>query len=132
MADALTTPVAACMAVGASGVALASCLSSIDLNAVICAFGGACVFILWARDISIWQRLGYLIAGWIAGYYISAELVAKDWYWFTTSGLSSFIWGLLSVSVCISVLESMETGELPKWVKLLPGVIAKYLKRDAG
>lgn len=130
MADALTTPVAACMAVGAGGVALASCLSSIDLNAVICAFGGACVFILWAKDISLWQRLGYLIAGWIGGYYGSVELVSRNW--FSTSGLAAFICGLLAVLVGISVLEAFETGELPKWIKLLPGTIAKYLKRDAG
>lgn len=129
MADALTTP-AACMAVGAGGVALASCLSSIDLNAVICAFGGACVFILWAKDISLWQRLGYLIAGWIGGYYGSVELVSRNW--FSTSGLAAFICGLLAVLVGISVLEAFETGELPKWIKLLPGTIAKYLKRDAG
>lgn len=129
MADALTTP-AACMAVGAGGVALASCLSSIDLNAVICAFGGACVFILWAKDISLWQRLGYLIAGWIGGYYGSVELVSRNL--FSTSGLAAFICGLLAVLVGISVLEAFETGELPKWIKLLPGTIAKYLKRDAG
>lgn len=128
MTDAVTP--LACMGVGVGGLALASCLSSIDMNALICAFGGACVFILWAKDISLWQRLGYLIAGWIGGYYGAVELVSRNW--FTTSGLAAFVCGLLSVLVGISILESFATGELPKWVKLLPGTIAKYLKRDAG
>lgn len=127
MADALTTP-AACMAVGASGLALASCLSSIDLTAVIAAFGGACIFVLWAKNISLWQKLGYLIAGWIGGYFGAAELVQR--HWIATTGLSAFICGLLSVLVAVSVLEAFETGELPKWIKLLPSTVAKYLKRD--
>ncbi len=129
MADALTTPVAACMAVGAGGVALASCLSSIDLNAVICAFGGACIFIIWAKSISILQRIGYLIAGWIGGYYASMELVTREVM--KTTGLSAFLCGLLAVVVALSILESFETGEPPKWVKLIPGLITKYFKRDA-
>lgn len=128
MADAATP--AACMTVGASGIALASCLPSIDLNAVVCAFGGAFLFILWAKDISVWQRLGYLIVGWIGGYYGAAEILAQAWT--RTSGVSAFACGLLTVLISISVLESAQTGELPKWTKAIPGLLARLIsKRDA-
>lgn len=120
MADAVMTP-AACMSVGVSGVAIASCFTGIDLQAFVCAFGGAFLFILWAKDISIWQRLGYLIVGWIGGYYGSAEVLAQAWT--RTSGITAFGCGLLTVLISISVLESADTGELPKWIKLLPGKV---------
>lgn len=127
MADAATP--AACMTVGASGIALASCLPFIDLNAVVCAFGGAFLFILWAKNISVWQRLGYLIVGWIGGYYGAAEILAQAWT--RTSGVSAFACGLLTVLISISVLESAQTGEFPKWLKLLPGMVSRVFKRDA-
>lgn len=128
MADALTTPVA-CMAVGASGVALASCLSTIDMAALICAFGGSCIYILWAKDLSIWQRVGYLIAGWIGGYFSVSEMIARKWV--ATSGLAAFAASLVCVVVAVSVLEAFETGEMPKWIKLIPGKVASFLKRDS-
>lgn len=129
MADALTTPVA-CMAVGASGVALASCLPNIDLNAVICAFGGALAFVMWAKDMSLPVRLGYLLVGWIGGYYGAAEILAQAWT--KTSGIAAFACGLLTVLISISILESAQTGELPKWTKAIPGLVGRlFSKRDA-
>lgn len=127
MADALTTP-AACMAVGASGLALASCLSTIDMPALVGAFGGSFVFILWARDLVIWKRLGYLLAGWIGGYYAVVELLSRKLI--LTSGLAGFVSGLLCVVIAVSVLEAIDTGEVPKWIKLIPRAWEKFRKRD--
>ncbi len=129
MADALTTP-AACMTVGASGVALASCLPSIDLNAVVCAFGGALAFVLWAKDISLLQRLGYLVVGWIGGYYGAAEILAQAWT--KTSGIAALACGLLTVVISVSALESFSTGKLPKWVTELPGWSGSIFPKRGG
>ncbi|WP_137138171.1 putative holin [Pseudomonas asiatica] len=121
---------AACTVVGLGGIALASCLPTIDLNAVVCAFGGALLFILWAKDITLWQRMGYLLAGWIGGYYGSAEILAQAWT--KTSGIAAFSCGLATVLVSISVLESITTGKLPKWVTELPAAIGSlFPKRGA-
>ncbi|WP_252361410.1 putative holin [Pseudomonas asiatica] len=121
---------AACTVVGLGGIALASCLPTIDLNAVVCAFGGALLFILWAKDITLWQRMGYLLAGWIGGYYGSAEILAQAWT--KTSGIAAFSCGLATVLVSISVLESITTGKLPKWVTELPAAIGSLFPKRGG
>lgn len=128
MADAATP--AACTVLGLGGIALASCLPTIDLNAVVCAFGGALLFILWAKDINLWQRLGYLLVGWIGGYYGSAEILAQAWT--KTSGIAAFACGLATVLVSISVLESFNTGKLPKWVTELPAAIGSLFPKRGG
>lgn len=125
MAD-VATP-AACSVVGIGGVALASCIPQIDLNAVVCAFVGALIFVLWAKELSALQRVGYLLAGWIGGYYAAAEILAQAWT--KTSGIAAFGCGLVTVLVSISVLESVNTGKLPKWLTELPSAIGRLLPR---
>ena len=125
MADAATP--AACTVVGFGGIALASCLPAIDVNAVACSFGGALLFVLWAKELNIFQRLGYLLAGWIGGYYGAAEILAQTWT--KTSGIAAFGCGLVTVLVSISVLESFNTGKLPKWLTDLPAAIGSLFPK---
>lgn len=113
MADALATS-AASAAVAATGITLASFLPGLDLSAVVGAFGGAFMFILFAKNISVWQRMGYLVVGWIGGYFGTAELMSLAWT--QTSGFASFIAGALCVTICISLLEAIQTGKPPKWL----------------
>lgn len=113
MADALTTA-AVTAGAGAAGITLASLFPELDLKAVVGAFGGSFFFILWAKDISIWQRLGYLFVGWIGGYFGAAEFMSRKWT--ETSGLASFGAGLLCVLICISLSEAVQTGRPPKWL----------------
>jgi len=114
MADSLTVA-ATQLTVGVAGVGVASVFPGLDLAAVIGAFGGAFFFILFAKDIAAWQRAGYLVVGWIGGYMASAELLSLAWT--RTSGFSSFISGLLCVVVGISVIEAVQTGKWPAWIK---------------
>lgn len=116
MADSLTVAVTQ-LSVGAAGVGIASVFPGLDLAAVIGAFGGAFFFILFAKDISNWQRAGYLVVGWIGGYMGSAELLSLAWT--RTSGFSSFIAGLLCIVLCISVVEAFQTGTWPEWLKAI-------------
>lgn len=125
MAD-VATP-AACAVVGVAGVALASCMPQIDLNGVICSFVGALIFVLWAKELSVLQRIGYLLAGWVGGYYGAAEILAQAWT--KTFGIAAFACGLVTVLVSISVLESFKTGTLPKWLTELPSAIGRLLPR---
>lgn len=119
MADALTTA-SASTAVGITGVTIASYVPGLDLSSVVGAFGGAFFFILFAKDISAWQRIGYLIVGWIGGYFSAAELMSLKWT--QTSGFSSFLAGLFCVAVCISLIEAIQTGSPPKWLQWVWGL----------
>lgn len=114
MADAMTTA-AAPVIVGGTGITIASMLPGVDLSSVVGAFGGAFFFILFAKDISAWQRIGYLIVGWVGGYFGAAELLSLAWT--KTSGFSSFVAGLFCVATCISLIEAIETGTPPKWLQ---------------
>lgn len=119
---------AACTVVGIAGVAVASCVPEIDLNAVVCAFAGALTFVLWAKELNVLQRLGYLLVGWIGGYYAAAEILAQAWT--KTSGIAAFACGLVVVLVSISVLESFNTGKLPKWLTELPSAIGRLRRGE--
>lgn len=114
MADGLTTA-AGTLAIGGTGTAfIATVFPGVDLSAVIGAFGGAFFFILFAKDIAPWQRAGYLVVGWIGGYFASAELLSLAWT--KTSGFSSFVGGLICVVVCIGVVETLQSQKFREWL----------------
>lgn len=126
MAEAFTTAAtaaAAPLAVGGTGITIAAMLPGIDLSAVIGAFGGAFFFVLFAKDINNWQRVGYLIVGWIGGYLGAAEFLAQAWT--KTSGIASFIAGLLCIVISTSLVESVQTGKPPRWAQFVWGLIAR-------
>lgn len=116
MAEALTTT-GASAAIGVTGITLASFFPGLDLSSVVGAFGGAFFFILFAKDISAWQRMGYLVVGWIGGYFGAAELMSLAWT--QTSGFSSFLAGLFCVAICISLIEAIQTGRAPRWLQFV-------------
>lgn len=126
MADGLTTA-GSLLVAGGTGITIASFFPGLDLAAVIGSFGGSFCFILFAKDITSWQRAGYLIVGWIGGYFGAAELLSLKWT--NTSGFSSFISGLVCVVTCISVIESYQTKKLPWWAQALFGRI--FGKKEA-
>ncbi|MGA4815955.1 putative holin [Pseudomonas aeruginosa] len=46
---------------------------------MIGAFAGAIFFVVYAKDISAWARLGYFAASWIVGYYVAGEAIGREW-----------------------------------------------------
>lgn len=112
MADALATT-AASATVAATGITIASFFPGLHLDTVVGSFGGALFFVLFAKNISLAQRMGYLVVGWIGGYLASSETAVLNWF---SPGLASFVGGVLCVTICISVLESLDTGKPPKWL----------------
>lgn len=118
MTDALTTT-GALTGAGLTGITIASFFPGLDLSSVVGAFGGAFFFVLFAKDISAWQRMGYLIVGWIGGYFSAAEMMSLAWT--QTSGFSSFAAGLFCVAICISLIETVQTGKAPKWLLFILG-----------
>ncbi|WP_428480997.1 putative holin, partial [Pseudomonas chlororaphis] len=49
----------------------ASLIPGVDVNAVVGAFAGAMFFVVFAKELTAWARLGYFIASWVAGYYVA-------------------------------------------------------------
>lgn len=98
------------------GLGAATLFPGVDLNAVIGAFAGSIFFVVWARDITAWARIGYLLVSWVGGYYVAAEAVGRAWTAY--SGLPALIAGALIVTVLIGALEWMKGGQAPVWLRI--------------
>jgi hypothetical protein len=101
----------------ATGVAATAVLPGLDMNAVIGAFAGSLMFVVFARDLNHWRRIGYGLVSWIAGYYFSAELAAV--WTARSSGAASFVSAALVVTVSITILEWLSGGRMPGWLRWL-------------
>lgn len=97
------------------GITAASMIPGVDISAVIGACGGALFFVTWARDLSIWARLGYLVVSWIGGYFVATEMVGRGVT--TFSGLPALIAAALIVTLLISVAEWVKGGQMPSWIR---------------
>lgn len=127
MADASTGLVATAAIVG---VTTASLVPGVDTNAVIGAFAGALFFMVFAKDLSVWARMGYFVASWIVGYYVSNEAIGQAWA--KTSGLVAFFGALFTVVVCVSLLEWVQGGKLPGWLSYLVGLARAVFGASGG
>lgn len=104
---------------GVVGIGGAALLPGVDLNAVIGAFGGAVLFVMWAKNLPVLSRIAYLIASWIGGYYAASEATGRGWTQY--SGLPALLAGAVIVTALISILEWMDTGQAPTWIKTVWG-----------
>ena len=98
-----------------ASVGLGAAFPQLDLAALVGAFGGAFFYVVFAKDISTWRRVGYLLAGWIGGYFGAAELMGRAWT--QTAGFSAFVCGVLCVVTFSGLLEWMQTGQMPRWLQ---------------
>lgn len=106
---------AAQAASGVVGVTAASFLPGVDVNAVVGAFAGAMFFVVFAKDLTMFARLGYFIASWVAGYYVAIEVMGRELA--KASGLVAFFGAMLCVGVGISILEWLDGGKMPGWLR---------------
>lgn len=127
MADATTALVAAGGVVGLTTVSL---VPGVDTNAVIGAFAGALFFMVFAKDLSLWARLGYFVASWIVGYYFSSEAIGQSWA--KTPGLVAFFGALFTVVICVSLLEWIQGGKLPGWLGYVINVVRAAFGASGG
>jgi len=127
MADATTALVAAG---GVVGLTTASLVPGVDTNAVIGAFAGALFFMVFAKDRSAWERLGYFVASWIVGYYVAGEVIGQAWA--KTSGLVAFFGALFTVVICVSLLEWIQGGKLPGWLGYVINVVRAAFGASGG
>ena len=97
------------------GMTTVTLIPGVDVNAVVGAFAGAMFFVVFAKELTAWARLGYFIASWVLGYYVASEIIDRNWA--STSGLVAFFGALFCVAVCISLLEWVQGGKVPGWLK---------------
>jgi hypothetical protein len=108
---------AAVAAAAVVGVTAASFVPGIDVNAVVGSFAGAMFFVVFAKELTPIARFGYFIASWILGYYVASEMIGREWA--RTSGLAAFFGALFCVVVCISLLEWVQGGKTPGWLRFI-------------
>ncbi|MDD1836165.1 phage holin family protein [Pseudomonas aeruginosa] len=70
-----------------------------------------------AKDISAWARLGYFVVSWIVGYYVAGEVIGREWA--RTSGLVACGGALFCVAVGTSLLEWVQGGKTPGWLRFI-------------
>jgi len=109
--------VAVAASVGIVGVTAASLSPGVDVNAVVGAFAGAMFFVVFAKELTPLARMGYFIVSWVGGYYVSVEVIGREWA--KTSGLVAFFGALLIVTVGISLLSWFGGGKMPGWLQWL-------------
>ena len=96
---------------------LATLVPGVDGDAVVGAFAGAVFFVVFSRDISAIGKIGYLFASWVFGYFFAGEIMARSWS--ESSGLVAFLGGLFCVVLCVSLLEWVQGGKTPGWLKFI-------------
>lgn len=116
MAEPSTGALAVTAAVGMTTVSL---IPGVDMNAVVGGFAGALFFVVFAKELTVRAKIGYFIASWVLGYYVSSEIINRDWA--NTSGLVAFFGALFCVVVCISLLEWFQGGKVPGWLRFIAG-----------
>lgn len=104
-------------AAGAVGLTATAIIPGVDVNAVIGGFAGALLFVLWAHDLTMARRLGYLLASWVGGYYAATEAVGRGATQF--SGLPAMVTAALIVTILIGVLDWMIGGRAPAWLQIV-------------
>ncbi|EPQ0480622.1 putative holin [Pseudomonas aeruginosa] len=113
----MAEPSGAAAVAGLVGIGASALIPGIDANAVIGAFAGAIFFVVYAKEISPWARLGYFAASWIVGYYVAGEVIGREWA--RTSGLVAFGGALFCVAVGTSLLEWVQGGKTPGWLRFI-------------
>jgi hypothetical protein len=87
----------------------------VDANALIGAFAGATLFVLSAREVSIWMRLLYLIISLAVGYMLAPEITSNTFI--QESGVAGFLGGLLCVTLSQPILKHAEGLDISNLIK---------------
>lgn len=87
----------------AAGLGLAALLPGIDGDALIGAFAGGTLFVVSAKDLSLWKRSVYLVVSIVAGYYGADDI--PRWIPLQSTGMAAFICAACSITVTLALIE---------------------------
>lgn len=91
----------------------------INPDALIGAFGGAVVFMMYARDLTLWQRLAYLIVSIGVGYRGYGEVLYHTPI--QSVVIASFVLSLGIVFMSILVMDGLGKVDLPRLIARFTG-----------
>ena len=91
----------------ATGVGLASLLPGIETDAFIGAFAGGTLFVVSAKDLSLWKRLIYLASSVVAGYMGGTEVMRR--FDVASSGLAAFLCAATIITLTLTLIERSRT-----------------------
>lgn len=107
MAEPSTTAVAIATT---TGVGMASLFPGIDGNALIGAFAGATLFVMSARELTLFERILYMLISSVMGYIAAPEITANTFI--QASGVAAFIAGFLCITVMLGLIKQLEGTDL--------------------
>lgn len=87
----------------ATGVGAASLLPGIETDAFIGAFAGATLFVVSAKDLSLWRRLIYLAISVVAGYLGGTEVMRR--FDVASSGLAAFLCAATIITLTLTLID---------------------------
>lgn len=108
-------PSTSTVVIAVSGVGLATLLPGIDGNALIGAFAGATVFVVSAKELTIFKRIAYMLASLIMGYQAAPEIMHSTSI--RESGVAASLAAALFVTVTIGLIEKAKSFELLSWLR---------------
>lgn len=126
MAEPMNTAVPIIALGGLGGVSWAA---GFDQGAVICAFGGALLYVFMAKDTAPFARLFGLLAAWIFGYYAAIEIVSRQLLGFKTPPIPAFFAAFFCV-VLFRLLLTLFNEDGRAWVRKRLGLSPEGQKND--
>ena len=93
-----------------ASVVLVSLLPGINMWVLLCACAGALLFVLNAKETTLWERILYLPVATVGGYAAADEICQR--FTIMSLPLAAFFGGLLIVAVSIRAVEFVRNGDL--------------------
>lgn len=104
-ATAATTATIAALTVGM--------LPGVDANAVVGAFCGASLFVISAKDLSLFVRFAYLLISFSIGYLGGPAMLSSV---IEHSAVAAFIAAAITITAGLRVIEGVKTLDLKAWI----------------
>ncbi|MGJ8517521.1 putative holin [Carnimonas bestiolae] len=101
-------------ATGAASVSalIISLLPGIDTNAMVGAFCGATLFVVSAKNLSLFERLTYLLISFLIGYMGGPALLKSV---LGNTAVSAFVASAVTITIGLRVIELAKTIDLGRW-----------------
>ncbi|WP_413615758.1 phage holin family protein [Halomonas cupida] len=88
-------------------------MPGVDPNAVVGAFCGATLFVVSAKELSIFERLTYLIISFLIGYMAGPAMLGDI---LDHTAVSAFVASAVTVTAGLRVIESVKTLDIKSWL----------------
>lgn len=93
-----------------AGIGFASLFPGIDGDALIGAFAGAALLVVTSKELSVWNRLAYLVISLIAGYLAAPDLVRLTPI--RSTGVAAFFAAASAIAITLQLLDRLKSVDL--------------------